>query len=178
MQTDVDDAKLARRAVAGDQSAADELFARLWPRIRAAAYAISASHALAEEIAQDALETMVGRLGDFRGDAELGTWLTSIVVNRARNVVRHEVRSVPVPDVEAGGEIASSDAFSSDPTVLAAVRRLSFERREVIALRYWLDLRPSEVAVVLGIPVGTVHSRISRAMTELRTELEVEDARV
>ena len=172
------DLELARRALAGDQSAADDLFRRLWPMVRAAAYSISASHALAEEIAQDSLEVLLGRLQEFRGDSELRTWLTRIVLNRARNVMRHERRSVSQADVQPDEDLDPPHPSIGDPAILAAVRNLEPDRREVIALRYWLDFSPSEIAVVLDIPVGTVHSRLSRAMADLRTELEVTSERL
>ncbi len=57
--------------------------------------------------------------------------------------------------------------------LIAAIRRLSEDRRVVIALRYFGDLEPSEIAYALGVPTGTVTSRLSRALTELRTLLEV-----
>ena len=51
--------------------------------------------------------------------------------------------------------------------------RLDEDRRVVVALRYWLDLDPPEIAEQLGIPVGTVSSRLSRALSDLRGILEV-----
>jgi RNA polymerase sigma factor (sigma-70 family) len=58
--------------------------------------------------------------------------------------------------------------------LLGAVARLPSERRVVVAMRYWLDLDPPEIAAALGVPVGTVSSRLSRALSELRQLLEVE----
>lgn len=171
------DLQLAQRALAGDQSAADDLFRRLWPMVRAAAYSISASHALAEEIAQDSFEILLGRLHEFRGDSQLRTWLTSIVLNRARNVMRQERRSVSQADVQVEDDLDPPEPSIADPAIVAAVRNLDPDRREVIALRYWLDLSPPEIAAVLEVPVGTVHSRLSRAMADLRTELEVTSER-
>lgn len=171
------DLQLAQRALAGDQSAADDLFGRLWPMVRSTAYSISASHALAEEIAQDSFEILLGRLHEFRGDAQLRTWLTRIVLNRARNVMRHERRSVLQADVQAAEDADQPDPFIADPAIVAAVRSLDPDRREVIALRYWLDFTPPEIAAVLDVPVGTVHSRLSRAMADLRAELEVTSER-
>lgn len=167
--------ELARRALAGDREAGDELFRRVWPRIRSIAYAVSADHAVAEEVAQDVLETMVRRLDELRDDDRLVPWLASIAANRARNVVRHERRSAPDP--EAGWDTPAPDAEGHDPEVVRAVRRLSPEHREVVALRFWADLRVADIAEVLGVPAGTVHSRLSRALSHLRTNLEVEDAR-
>ncbi len=64
-------------------------------------------------------------------------------------------------------------AEAGDPELLTAVRDLPPDRREVVALRFWLDMSPPEIAAALEIPVGTIHSRLSRGLAELRARLEV-----
>ena len=54
----------------------------------------------------------------------------------------------------------------------AAIRMLDVDRRSVIVLRYGLEMTPPEIATVLGIPVGTVHSRLARGLDDLRSHLE------
>jgi RNA polymerase sigma-70 factor (ECF subfamily) len=164
------EAALVRRALRGDERAVEELVERCWPLARRTALAVTGDPHLADEVAQDAFETLLRRLGDFRGESALSTWLVRIVVNRARNVMRSEARSTPMAEPpERGGEPAEG----GDPELRAAVRDLPAERREVVALRFWLDLRPPEIAAALEIPVGTVHSRLSRGLAELRARLEV-----
>lgn len=58
---------------------------------------------------------------------------------------------------------------ATDARLLGAVDRLSGDRRVVVLLRYGLDLTPSEIAETLGLPVGTVKSRLARALDELRS---------
>jgi RNA polymerase sigma-70 factor (ECF subfamily) len=164
------EAALVRRALRGDDGAVEEIFARCWPLARRAALAVTGDAHLADEVAQDAFETMLRRLREFRGESALSTWLVRVVVNRARNVMRAEARSTPMADPpERGAEIA----VAGDPELRAAVRALPAERREVVALRFWLDMSPPEIAAALEIPVGTVHSRLSRGLEELRARLEV-----
>lgn len=73
-------------------------------------------------------------------------------------------------------EDPGADEGFEEPVVhgelLAAVAGLSPEHRAVVALRYWLDYTTPEIAEALGVPVGTVASRLSRALRELREELE------
>jgi RNA polymerase sigma-70 factor (ECF subfamily) len=60
-----------------------------------------------------------------------------------------------------------------DRALLDAVFALAEERRIVIALRYWARCSPPEIAEILDLPLGTVHSRLARALTDLRSRLEV-----
>ena len=57
-----------------------------------------------------------------------------------------------------------------------AVAALPDERRALVVLRYWLGYTPAEIAPIVGLPVGTVHSRLARALDQLRDALEVGDA--
>jgi RNA polymerase sigma-70 factor (ECF subfamily) len=164
------EAALVRRALRGEERAVEELFDRLWPLARRAALAVTGDHHLADEVAQDAFETLLRRLGDFRGESALSTWLVRVVVNRARNVLRSEARSTPVADPP---ERMAEAPELGDPELLAAVRELAPERREVLVLRYWLDMGPPEIAATLELPIGTVHSRLSRGLADLRERLEV-----
>jgi RNA polymerase sigma factor (sigma-70 family) len=59
-----------------------------------------------------------------------------------------------------------------DDELLHSLARLEPERRAVVALHYWFDYTTPEIAEVLGIPVGTVASRLSRALNDLRAHLE------
>ena len=89
-------------------------------------------------------------------------WLLRIVTNRAVDVLRHEQFATP-------GEVELpapwSGAEDGDPAdVRGALARLDPDRRAVVVLRYWLDLSPAEIADRIQVPVGTVGSRLSRAL--------------
>jgi RNA polymerase sigma-70 factor (ECF subfamily) len=60
--------------------------------------------------------------------------------------------------------------------LLTALRRLPPERRTVVVLRYWLDYSPTQIAELVGVPVGTVSSRLTRSLEALRRELEAQNA--
>jgi RNA polymerase sigma-70 factor (ECF subfamily) len=80
-------------------------------------------------------------------------------------------------DLDAAGEVESFDSFGSmveTDEVAAAVARLEPEQRIVIALRYWRDLTLEQAAETLGLPLGTVKSRLHYALRALRSELERE----
>jgi RNA polymerase sigma-70 factor, ECF subfamily len=170
MESGVHDDELVDAARAGSQEAAGELFSRHWPSVWRAALAVTGSRDDADDVAQESFEHAFRALVRFNGRSAFRTWLLRIVVNRSLNLVRARKRLAPLtaePD-------AAVEEPSPDGEVLAAVVRLPPERRTVIALRYWLDCSPVEIAEALSLPVGTVHSRLARALTDLRLELEVE----
>jgi RNA polymerase sigma factor (sigma-70 family) len=174
------DADLIARARAGDDQAFGMLVARHQTVAFRTAYVICSDSADAEDAAQDAFIKARAAIGRFRPDAPFRPWLLAIVANEARNRRRAAGRRAalanrvaaaphapPVPLPEAAA-IASSERRE----LAVALAQLGPEHREVIALRYLLDLSEAECAAALGCRPGTVKSRLSRALAKLRVELE------
>ncbi len=167
---------LVSQALAGDPDA----FARLIGPEQAVAlrvaYAIAGSDA--EDVVQDAFVKAFTRLGQFRTDAAFRPWVLAIVANEARNRRRSSARRVALAlrtaDREAGAPVdPATDVVSAAAReqLLGAVSALPDRDREIVALRYFAELSEAETATALGCPVGTVKSRLSRALTRLRAEL-------
>ena len=170
------DTELIALARKGSSEAAGVLFDRYWPHAWRAAYAVTADRALADDAAQEAVEKAFGALDRFDETRPFGPWLKRIAVNRAIDQLRRR-RLVDVRDEEPAtlhtwtvGDTADDDLRLW--AVSDAVGALGHGKRAVIVLHYWLDLPVEEIAGVLGLPVGTVASRLSRALAELRTALE------
>jgi RNA polymerase sigma-70 factor (ECF subfamily) len=165
------DAALVRGAQRGSRAAAADLFERYWPQAWRAALAVTGSHASADDIAQDAFERAFAGLAGFDASRPFGPWLHRIVVNRAIDVLRRDRRRA---DLEETSQAASAESVgeAADPEALRALSTLSPERRAVVVLRHLLDFTPPEIAEILGIPVGTVNSRLGRALADLRARLE------
>jgi RNA polymerase sigma-70 factor, ECF subfamily len=162
------DEELVAEARAGSRDAAAELFERHWPTAWRVAFALTGTAAGAEDVAQDAFERAFSALRSFNGRCAFSTWLCRIVVNRALNVRRSEARLVHVEADAVGlGEVPTGGSEVAD-----AVARLPMDRRAVVVMRYWLGFAPNEIAAILDLPVGTVHSRLARALADLRKELE------
>jgi RNA polymerase sigma-70 factor (ECF subfamily) len=135
----------------------------------------------ADDAAQEAFVKAWIALPRFRIGAPFRPWLLRIVANEARNRRRSAGRREGLA-IRATVDRPSDDAAPSPEaaallverraSLLAAVNRLRDEDREVIAARYFLDLSEAEAADVLGIPRGTVKSRLSRALARLRASLE------
>jgi RNA polymerase sigma factor (sigma-70 family) len=166
------DSQLVAAIRRGSPDAADALFERHWPGAWRAAYALLGERGAADDAAQRAVERAIRSLDQFRAGAPFGPWIRRIAVNQALDALRRRRPEQPLTEATAGpdpyAEVLDRDAL------LGAVARLPSERRVVVAMRYWLDLDPPEIAAALGVPVGTVSSRLSRALSELRQLLEVE----
>ena len=176
-----DDGELFARAQRGDTAAYEEIVQRYQQVAFRTAYVITGSAADAEDAAQDGFVKAYRALASFRPGAEPRPWLLRIVANEARNRVRSAGRryhlELRLADVSRPGGAAPSPeaaAVAADDRrrLLRLVNALSDEDRLVIASRYFLELSGEETAAALGIPEGTVKSRLSRALARLRTSVE------
>lgn len=168
------DGELVAGALSGSDAAADELLSRHWPLAWWTAYSILGDRVAADDVAQEAVERAFGSLDRFDQSRPFRPWLARIAANQALNARRSGRRELPMADPEMNGhQPAPAMALEQRDELMQAVRRLPEERRLVVALRYFGDLDTSEIAVVLDLPVGTVSSRLSRALAELRDLLEV-----
>jgi RNA polymerase sigma-70 factor (ECF subfamily) len=171
------DPELIGLARAGSAEAAGALFDRYWETAWVAAYAVTADRALADDAAQEAIQHAFGALHRFDVTRPFGPWLKRIAVNRAIDQLRRQRRVHLLGDEPLHswtlGESAEEDVRLW--AVADAVSGLGGAKRAVVVLHYWLDLPLDEIAGILGLPVGTVASRLSRALAELRVALGEEE---
>lgn len=139
-------------------------------RLAGAAYAVTGDRELASDAAQDAFLRAAAALPRFDVRRPVEPWLLRIATNRALDLVRARRRLVAH---ESADEPVFDEPLLGDG-LLASVARLDPDRRAVVALHYWLDLTTPEIAEVLGVPTGTVASRLSRALRDLRQALEAQ----
>jgi RNA polymerase sigma-70 factor, ECF subfamily len=161
-----------RRAQEGSTSAMEALFRHHWGRAYRAAYLVVHDAAAAEDIAQEAFLAAVRNLDRFDRRRPFGPWLHRIVVNRAidwarSRTLRRETGATTHELAAAGGDPANAHAR----TLAEGLAGLSPEHRAVIVLRHLLDYTPGEIADLLGVPRGTVNSRLRRGLDELRIRL-------
>jgi RNA polymerase sigma-70 factor, ECF subfamily len=153
------------------------------------AYRLLGNAADAEDAVQDALLSAYTHLNQFRGQAQMSTWLTSIVTNSARMQLRKRPRQLHVsidepitddPDYSILGRLAdcapSPEANCSSSELGAGVRQLlgqlSPALRKTFELRDLDGLSTNEVARLLSVPQGTVKARLARARKRLRQLME------
>ena len=150
------------------------------------AHLITGSDADAQEAAQDAFVKAYYALDTFRADSSFRTWLLRIVANEARNRLRSAGRTAAMVARWSLQPGHADWVPSAESTVLGEHRRrellrmvneLSEDDRLVIACRFFLELSQAETASVLGWRVGTVKSRLSRAIRRLRSAFEAKGYR-
>ena len=164
--------RLVREAQSGSGEALEALFKLHWPAAFRSAYYIVHDAAAAEDIAQEAFLAAVRALDRFDGRRPFSPWINRIVVNRAIDFARARALRR-----EVGAELADrAEAPEHVPGIsddlLGALAALAPEQRAVVVLRYLLDWTPGEIARALGIPRGTVNSRLRRALDRLAGALE------
>ncbi len=183
-----DDAALVRGVLGGDETAFETVMRRYNGRLFRVARAILNDDRDAEDALQDAYLDAFRHMGDFRGDAQLGTWLTRIVVNQALMRLRRQKRDrVVLPFTGRDGDgseleiqVADQQTESASEGLLRAELRRLLERRidelpvsfrAVFVMREVEDMTVQETAESLSIPAATVRSRLFRARALLREAL-------
>jgi RNA polymerase sigma-70 factor (ECF subfamily) len=164
------DRDLVRRARRGGREAAAALFRRYWGEAWRAAFAITGRRSLADDVAADGFERAFAALGRFDERRPFRPWLHRIVANRALDLLRAERRlAAEEPDEPVD---LRPDHHRGDRSLLTAVGGLSLERRIVVVLRFGVGMTPKQIAETLDLPVGTVNSRLARALEQLRDYVE------
>jgi RNA polymerase sigma-70 factor, ECF subfamily len=169
MGTARDERAHVREAQRGSVPDLEALFRTHWPRAFRAAYLVTHDAAAAEDIAQESFLAALRALDRFDRRRPFGPWLHRIVVNRAidwtrARKLRSEVELMDTVEAPAPSRPPRED-------VLAALARLAPEQRAVVVMRYLLEFTPGEIAEALGLPRGTVNSRLRRGLDALEGEL-------
>jgi RNA polymerase sigma-70 factor (sigma-E family) len=159
----------------GADEAVEQLYATHYRQLVRLSVLLVRDRESAEEIVQDSFVAMHDKWQTLRDPQKGLAYLRQAVVNRSRSALRHrgvEARYVaPVPR-DAPGADDSALARERRQLVLDALHQLSERQREVLTLRYYLDLDEASIADQLGISRGAVKSHASRGAAALRALLE------
>ena len=162
------DPDLVTRAKSGDRSAFDELIGPLVDQGFRLAYGMLHDREAAEDAVQEAAVRSWRKLGNLRPGSQMRPWFLAIVANQCRTTARGSWWSVLRIELRAGAATGFEDQVVRGADLRTALRKLTPEHREVLVLHYYLDLPLDEVASVAGLPIGTVKSRINRAIAAMR----------
>jgi len=179
-----DDATLVRLCRTGRPEVFGELVERHQDRLHAALTRFLGDTEEARDLLQDAFLNAYRKLDQFQGESSFSTWVYRIAMNLALSRRRKRKRLFGWWDREGSAPPDPSDlSATSDPTanleraelealVQRALSQLPPEARAVIILRDLEGLSYEEIAEILGVPIGTVRSRLHRARGELRLRLQ------
>jgi RNA polymerase sigma-70 factor (ECF subfamily) len=149
-----------------------ESIVELIPRLRRYARALAGDRAAADDLVQDTLERAWSKFHLYRRGTDLRAWLFTVM----HNVYVNQLRAArPTAQLDEELPELSRPGRETDGLVLrdldAAIRRLPAEQREVLLLVALEDMSYEQTARMIGIPIGTVMSRLARAREKLRITL-------
>src|ERR1051325_2905456 len=167
--------ELVERAGRGDHDAFTELATAAAPRLDAAARLILRDPELARDAVQNTLVRAWRDLPGLRDPDRFTPWLHRLTVNACLDVARRRQRrsiEVELTPIAMPSVADATAEFADRELIDDALRQLEPEFRAVVVLHYFLGMPLQDVAVSMRIPVGTVKSRLHRALRTMRVTLE------
>jgi RNA polymerase sigma-70 factor (sigma-E family) len=152
-------------------TAVEQLYAAHWRQLVRLSVLLVRDQAVAEEVVQDSFVALHGRWSRLAEPEKALAYLRQTVVNKSRSVLRRRGRETAylhtLPPAENTDVEHPAEGHERRLVVLDALRRLPTRQREVVALRYYLDLSEADIAATLGISRGAVKSHSSRGLAAL-----------
>ncbi|MEM7249537.1 MAG: RNA polymerase sigma factor [Acidobacteriota bacterium] len=167
-----DEQELIRRARHGDERALERLYLAHRQFVVALAQRFTGNRDDALDVLQDSFATLVKQLPDFELTSTLRAWLYPVVKHHALDRKRRRARLVSLEATDPEAELFGESWTPPDGDLARLVAHLPVGQREVVHLRFTLGLKLDEIATALGVPTGTVKSRLHHALGGLRTLLE------
>jgi RNA polymerase sigma-70 factor (ECF subfamily) len=177
--SDASDAALLKAVGNGNKQAMQTLYMRHHVGIYRFVLRLSKNHSLAEDVVSDVFLDVWRQAGSFKGNSQVSTWLLAITRNKALSALRRRVDEALDDDMAAMiGDPADDPETVLDRKDRGAIVReclahLSSDHREVLDLVYYHGKSVDEIADIIGIPVGTVKTRMFYARDRLRKQLEL-----
>ena len=172
------DELLVMRCQAGSRESFDLLVRRWQRRLWRYAWNITGSDEAAWDVMQETWMAILGQIRKLSDPAWFAAWAYRIVRNKCADYGRRAGRQRRLADALAERQRGNNDPHrdGTGDAMAEAMRRLPADRQELLALRYGADLTIVEIAVILGIPAGTVKSRLHHAREQLRRNLEGDES--
>jgi RNA polymerase sigma-70 factor (ECF subfamily) len=179
----LDDDTVIKLVVQAQTDALGELYDRYGRLVYSLAFGSTGDRAAAEEITQDVFLRVWQRASQYQADrGKVSTWITGIARNRTidqfrRRASRPEQHSIPWEEIRPGTEPAANGPAQAAELkierqrVCDALAELPTAQKEVLALAYFKGLTQDQIAEALGLPLGTVKTRVRLGMQKLRERL-------
>lgn len=174
-----EDAVLVRKAQQGDMDAYESLVRKYQQRVYAICRRLTGAHQSADDLAQETFIKAYFALARFDAQWPLYPWLRKIAVNSGLNYLKSRGRERPLEEGSVGGRRMPTAPKADDPAEQMeraefqarldwAVESLPADQKSVFVLRFHESMRYEEISETLGLPLGTVMSRLNRARQKLK----------
>ncbi len=172
------DAELIDLTKQGDQGAFAEIVRRYKARIASTIHGMIGKSIEADDVGQEVFIRFYNSIGKFRGESELGTYLTRIAINLSLNEIKRRKRRTffsfdSILEKNADIPENKDTQLENERKVIVqkAIEKLNVKYRSVLVLRLMDGYSTDETAKILGLPIGTVLSRLARAQIKLKEYL-------
>lgn len=171
------DEYLVLLAKAGNQDAFGRLAGRWTPRLLAFAARSTSNADAAKDVVQETWESALRGISRLDDPARFPAWIYSIAARKCTNQLRAKYRGqrlTTAMEQDVVNEVPAPSALEERLDLATALKQLPREQRVAVALLYGEDMSVADIAVITGVPPGTVKSRLSAARLALRMHMEGE----
>jgi len=171
------DGDLVVRAQRGDQTAFTELASQHYDRLHQIAFRVLRDRATAEDAAQQAIVSIWRNLPQLREPHRFDAWSYRLLINACNDEARKMRRRLPPVGGSSMTEPRAADGYGpviERDRLERAFEHLSVDHRAVIVMHHYLDMSVEAVAEALDVPLGTVNSRLNRALEKMRMALQAD----
>jgi RNA polymerase sigma-70 factor (ECF subfamily) len=171
-----EDNELVNASVGGDKKAFSEIVERYQSMVARTVKGMLGDSVFAEDLGQEVFIKLYYSLPDFRGDARLSTYIQKIAINLTLNEIKRRKRFLSMFSQTAGNEMYEYDIADTDDEekkdarelVNKALEKLEPKFRIILTMRMLQGYSTRETAEILGLPLGTVLSRLARAQEQMK----------
>ncbi len=176
-RSEPDDRTLVVRANGGDRAAFDLLYSRHRGWVLGLAWRLTGSEADALDVLQESFLYFFGRFPGFELTSSLRAYLFPLVKHQAVSLMRRRRKVVSLEAENEAGRAEPEPTYQPHPSsdTEKRLQSLSEGHREVVRLRFFLGMKMQEIAEAMGLPPGTVKSRLHHALRQLREQEEADE---
>lgn len=173
MEMEKEDISLVKKAMRENPKAFSQLIRKNQEYLYRVALQQSGEEQDALDIVQESILKAYKNIRGLREPSLFKTWITRIVINTARDTFRRKRENIPI---EQAGELPAGEGLSTEEKMdlYEALERLPDKYRSLVSLKYFQDMNIKEISKATGMPEGTVSVYLSRALKELKKELNGE----
>ena len=176
----ISDEELARQLQQGNETALETMVSRYHSKIFAYIYRMSKNYHSANDITQEVFIKICRNINQYNAGFSFKTWIYTIASNTCKDYLKSAYVQKTIPGFEMGDHVRD-DADTPEEflqkqdereAIMEVLNQLGDIHREVVVLRFYEELKIEEIALVLNIPVGTVKSRLSNGLHNLKKLLK------